>query len=92
MSTFNPKISHKIAGFHIPRGADKTPWEYLRDWDVSDKEPDYGNARITAYMQKRWPGNYKVVHRQSPRGRFYYSDLEFDTPADETFFKLKYPK
>lgn len=79
-------------GFVNKARGSTSPWEYLRNWDASDREPDFGNVRITAYMRNRWPGKYKVVHKQSPRGRFYYSDLEFETPEAETFFRLQYPK
>jgi hypothetical protein len=71
-----------------------TPWEYLEDWLRSDctkemRRPEY----ITARMQSKFPGNYRVAKRLTPvQGWEPYYVIVFDDPSEETFFRLKYPK
>ena len=95
MSTFEPKITHTMAGFFVHPSMYKkvSPWQYLHDWERSDRgynptELDLINAR----MQHLYPGKYKIVKKSSEYGRFTYYDFEFDSPAAETMFRLKYPK
>lgn len=93
--TFNPKITYKMAGFFVHPSMYKRvdPWQYLKDWEQSDRgydplELEYINKR----MQELYPGKYKIVKKSSEYGRFTYYDFEFETPAAETMFKLKYSK
>lgn len=72
-----------------------TPWEYLHNWNWSDRGPDETLAKLNERMQNRWPGNYRIVLKEVSRHpdimyRVSEHVFEFDTPADETFFKLRY--
>jgi len=97
MTTFNPKIGHKIARMHVAPTlarlfSKKSPWQYLDDWQNSDRGYNPNElAHINAKMQQMYPGKYKVVKKTSEHGRYTYYDIEFDTPAVETMFRLKYP-
>ena len=95
MSTFNPKITHTMAGFFVHPSMYKkvSPWQYLDDWQNSDRgydplELEYINKR----MQELYPGKYNIVKKPSEHGRFKYYDFEFETPAAETMFRLQYSK
>lgn len=90
---FNPKISYKMAGMFIDSKflSRRKPWDYLDDWQQSDRgydplELEYINER----MQQQYPGPYKVVKKKSPHGRFIYYVMEFNSPAEETMYKLKW--
>lgn len=68
-----------------------SPWQYLKDWEQSDRcynplELEYINKK----MQDQYPGKYKIVKKASEYGRFTYYDFEFDSPAEETMFRLKW--
>ena len=82
-----------MAGFFVRPSMYKkvSPWQYLKDWEQSDRgynplELEYINKR----MQDQYPGKYKIVKKASEYGRFTYYDFEFDSPAEETMFKLKW--
>lgn len=95
MSTFNPKITYKMAGFFVnPSMYSKTdPCQHLKDWEQSDRGYDPNELEhINKKMQELYPGKYKIVKKNSEYGRFKYYDFEFETPAAETMFKLKYSK
>ena len=97
MSKFEPKITHRPIGFFVdPMFAGlfskKSPWQYLDDWQNSDRGYNPNElAHINAKMQQMYPGKYQVVKKTSEHGRFTYYAIEFDTPAIETMFRLKYP-
>lgn len=90
--TFEPKITYRMAAFFIdPKYSRRKPWDWLDDWQQSDREYnpnelDYINNK----MQEQFPGPYRVVKKTSPHGRFKYFEMEFNTPAEETMFKLKW--
>lgn len=71
------------------------PWQYLYDWLRSDNPQDMTNiAYINDMMQHRYPGNYRIAKIWNPKSR---NDLhgmsyifKFDTPEEETMFRLKY--
>ena len=44
---------------------------------------------VTDYIKSTYSGNYIVVENKIENGVYQYS-LVFDTPEDETFFRLKY--
>lgn len=70
-----------------------TPQQYVRNWEMSDKGPEETLDRLNERMQNRWPGNYKIVKDQRWNGLNYWINVyefRFDSPKDETFFKLKY--
>lgn len=69
----------------------RKPWDYLRDWATSDRgyDPDEMTT-INQRMQEKYPGPYKVVKKMSPYERFYYYEMEFNSPAEETMYKLKW--
>ena len=95
MSTFNPKITHKMAGFfvHPSMYTRVDPWQYLNDWQNSDRGYDPNEiVYINMEMQRRYPGKYKIVRKPNGVDRFIYFDFEFDSPAAETMFKLQYSK
>ena len=71
----------------------KTPWQRLEDWWRADKTQEQGTLEyINRVMQEQFPGRYRVAKRLGPRQGWepYYS-IVFEDPAEETFFKLKYP-
>ena len=73
------------------RRSKRKPWEWLNDWQQSDRGYDpHELVNVNIVMQDRWPGAYKVVKKTSPHGRFKYYEMEFDSPAEETMFRLKY--
>ena len=70
-----------------------SPWEYLRNWEMSDRGPDETLAKLNERMQNRWPGNYKIVKDQRWNGHNYWVNIyefKFNEPKDETMFKLRY--
>lgn len=90
---FKPKITHRMAGFFIHPSMYKKvdPWQYLKDWEQSDRGYDPNELEyINIDMQKRYPGKYKIVKKTSTHGRFTYYDFEFESPAEETMYRLKW--
>lgn len=86
---FAPKISYRIAGLHM--ATPRTPWQYLEDWEMSDRDPKTTLKDVADKMKERWPGNYRVVVKEvQPPDRFSKWALEFDDPAEETLFNLKW--
>ena len=85
-----------ILGHKVPLASVKgtSPWDYVRNWAMSDKDPkEHTLEDLNMRMQNRWPGNYKIVQVQKWNDRNYYINdyvFEFDTPKDETWFKLRY--
>ena len=71
-----------------------TPWEYLENWNWSDRGPDETLAKLNERMQNRWPGKYKIIVKEVRAKDSMYKVskhvFEFDTPAEETLFRLKY--
>lgn len=71
-----------------------TPWEYLENWNRSDRGPDETLAKLNERMQNRWPGKYKIIVKEVRAKDSMYKVskhvFEFDTPAEETLFRLKY--
>ena len=67
------------------------PWAYLYDLAHSDRSPEYNYDEVwmTARLQQKWPGNYHVEPRKEPEGWTTYH-IAFDSPADETWFRLQY--
>ena len=76
------------------RSQSTTPWEYLENWSKSDRGPDETVAKLNARMQERWPGKYKIVvketHVEGHMYKFPKWVFEFDTPSEETMFRIKY--
>lgn len=71
-----------------------TPWQRLEDWVRADKTKAQSTIEyITLDMQRRYPGRYHIAIRSGPRQGWepYYS-IVFDDPAEETWFRLKYPQ
>ena len=67
-----------------------TPWQYLYGLVSSDRSPDMDEHWMTTKLQARWPGNYRVVKDIDYQWQYVEHKIVFDTPADETFFRLKY--
>lgn len=93
-SEFNPKISYRVASMYIdPSYTKTTPWDYLEDWAMSNS-PNTSLDIVATRMKQRWPGNYRVVVKEVPHPKHActYSKwlLEFDNPAEETMFRLRY--
>ena len=71
-----------------------TPRQRLEERVRADKTKAQSTLEyINSKMQERFPGRYHIAKRLGPRQDWeqYYS-IVFDDPAEETFFKLKYPK
>lgn len=90
-ANFTPKITYRIASMHLdPFYRKQTPWERLEDWALADKGRTESTLEyITARLQERWPGNYRV-ERVRHRGWPTNYQLVFDNPAEETMFRLKW--
>lgn len=71
-----------------------TPWEYLENCTWSNRGPDETLAKLNERMQNRWPGNYKIIVKEVRAKDSMYRVskyvFEFDTPAEETLFRIKY--
>ena len=70
-----------------------TPWQYVKNWSMSDKGPHDTLETLNERMLNRWPGKYKIVVEQKWNGLNYYINeynFKFDTPKDETWFRLQY--
>lgn len=92
--TFEPKITYRMAAIQIVGRNPTTPWEYVKNWSESDRGPNETLYKLNDRMQERWPGKYRIVEKEVRSKEHMYRlityDFEFDSPADETFFKLKY--
>lgn len=88
MTAFNPKITHEIVKV-INNTYKRNPWNYLYELAHSDRAEGYNEVWMTARLQQKWPGNYHVEPRKEPEGWITYH-IVFDTPADETWFRLQY--
>ena len=67
----------------------QNPFDYLHDLVHSDRGTGYDEVWMTVRLQQKWPGNYHVATRKEPKGWITYH-IAFDSPADETWFRLHY--
>lgn len=67
-----------------------TPEEYVKDWSQSDRPTNHDLKWLNVRMQERWPGNYKVIAELCPTNSWLLYKFKFDSPKDETLFRLKY--
>ena len=88
MTTFNPKITHEVVKL-INTTHKRTPWSYLYDLVHSDRGQEHTEKWMTRRLQEKWPGNYHVAPVDQPEGWRTY-EIIFDSPADETWFRLQY--
>lgn len=68
-----------------------TPWDYLRNWSMSDRGPEENLKMLNERMQNRWPGNYIVEEFYNPKLVRFDFRLKFNSPKDETWFRLQWP-
>ena len=91
---FAPKITYRMAGKHIDLGHRKlTPWAYLQDWHMSDRDPNTTLKGVADRMKQQWPGNYRIVEQEDYPYRGQRQTkwvIEFDDPAEETMFMLRW--
>ena len=91
---FAPKITYRIPrSLYTTDGRAKTPWQYLEDWNTSDHNPTVQPEHIATRMKSLWPGNYRIVIQEAMPYKGYRMTkwvLEFDDPAEETMFRLKW--
>lgn len=90
---FHPTISYRVASLHMGTTKPRTPWQYLQDWHMSDRHPSTTLEDVAISMKNQWPGNYRVVEKEDYpyRGnRVTKWVIEFDDPAEETMFNLKW--
>lgn len=88
MTAFNPKITHQIVK-QINTLYERNPWQYLDDISRWDRGPDEDEQWMTDKLKAKWPGNYTVQPVLCEDGWYNYY-IVFDTPADETWFRLQY--
>ncbi len=73
-----------------------TPRQYIDNWAMSDKDPSETLQKLNERMQNRWPGKYTIVQKEVHDPRYAYKvikyDFQFDSPKDETWFNLQYPR
>lgn len=71
-----------------------TPWQYVENWSKSDKGPHETITSLNGYMQKRWPGKYHIVEKEVRSSNSMYRRIvyvfEFDSPKDETWFRMQW--
>lgn len=72
-----------------------TPWQYVDNWSKSDRGPDETLIKLNKRMQERWPGRYQIVEKEvRDPDRMYrriVHKFEFNTPRDETWFRMQHP-
>lgn len=70
-----------------------SPWEYLENWAQSDRDYETSTADwLSRKMKEKYPGNYRIVLAMSPKTWWDpHPKIVFDDPAEETWFRLKYP-
>ena len=66
------------------------PWSYLEDLAHSDRSPGYNEVWMTVRLQEKWPGNYHVQKILCKEDGWYNYYIVFDSPQDETWFRLQY--
>ena len=66
------------------------PWKHLDDLIRSDRGPEHNEQWMTEKLQRRWPGNYKVVKEIDYQWQWVNYRIEFDSPADETMARLSW--
>ena len=91
---FAPKITEveRIAVIHMERN-NMTPWQYLEDWNMSGLEQLTRPEIIATRMKTKWPGNYRIVLKEAMPYKGYRMTklaIEFDDPAEETMFRLRW--
>ena len=71
----------------------RNPFQYLYDLAHSDRAVEHDVNWMNTRLQEHFPGNYKVsakyVYGSSITYHYEYY-LDFDTAADETWFRLQY--
>ena len=71
-----------------------TAWQYVDNWSKSDRGPHETLDTLNERMHNRWPGKYKIVKKTKWMGANYYIEehvFEFDSPKDETWFRMRWP-
>lgn len=87
-----------ILGHNVPLAGSvggTSPWQYVKNWSWSDKDPSDTLEKLNQRMQNRWPGKYKIVKAPVWNNRNVWIDeyeFKFDTPKDETWFRLQWSK
>jgi hypothetical protein len=73
-----------------------TPWQYVENWSMSDRGPSETLKVLNDRMQNRWPGKYRIVEKEVRNRDSMYRRIihvfEFDSPKDETWFRLQWSK
>lgn len=70
-----------------------TPWQYVKNWSMSDHDHRETLERLNQRMQNRWPGHYTIVKQPRWNGHNHYINeyvFEFKSPRDETWFRVQY--
>lgn len=63
---------------------------YLRESNSFGFTDDQQLELIKDHFQKEFPGNYHIQEAYLPEAGGWGAKIIFDTPEDETWFKLKY--
>ena len=67
-----------------------TPWLYLDQLVQSDRGYWYDETWMTDRLQQKWPGAYRVEKVVDYQWQAVEYKIVFDTPKEETMFRLKY--
>ena len=67
-----------------------TPWQHLDSLVWTDRGPEHDEQWMTARLQQYWPGPYKVEKVIDYQWQRVEYKIVFDTPNEETWFRLKY--
>ena len=69
-----------------------TPWQYVKNWSMSDKGPHDTLEVLNERMLNRWPGKYKIVNKFNNKHRVFEYVFEFASHRDETWFNIQWSK
>lgn len=73
-----------------------SPWEYVENWSMSDRGPDETLKKLNERMQNRWPGKYRIIEKEVRSKTSMYRHIvyvfAFESPKDETWFRLQWSK
>ena len=67
-----------------------SPYEYLNNLIASDRGPEHNEEWMTERLQRRWPGNYKVVKDIDYQWQYVEYKIVFENAADETWARLSW--
>ena len=68
-----------------------SPWRYLEILVNADRGPEHDSRWMTERMKVFYQGNYHIELVAHEFDEYMDYEIVFDDPADETYWRLKYP-